>query len=429
MNALTLIEKFNSKLSSIIKIPELRERIFFTLMMFLVARVGTLIPAPGVDVDRLTAMTAQNDILGYINMFSGGAFTRVSIFALGIIPYINSSIVVSLLTSIVPQLEEIQKEGESGRNKITQWTRYLTIAIAVIQGFGVCLWLQSVGLVYNPGVGFFLTTVTTLTAGTIFLMWVGEQISIKGIGNGVSLIIFLNVISRAPSSVVQTIQTMQGNKFLIPLLAVVAFLGTLTIAAVVMFQLGQRKIPVHYVGKGFSAKGGMGQNSYIPLRLNSSGVMPVIFASVFMLIPGVIVNAIPSEYSIKTTLAIIFNQKHPVYMLLYAVIIIFFSFFYTALVFDPEKVAENLKQSGGTIPGIRPGNETVEYLEGVVTRITWGGGLFLALISILPDMIFTSMNLPVYFGGTGIIIVVGVALDTVQQIDAHLVMRDYKGFI
>ena len=189
MNALTLIEKFNSKLSSIIKIPELRERIFFTLMMFLVARVGTLIPAPGVDVDRLSAMTAQNDILGYINMFSGGAFTRVSIFALGIIPYINSSIVVSLLTSIVPQLEEIQKEGESGRNKITQWTRYLTIAIAVIQGFGVCLWLQSVGLVYNPGIGFFMTTVTTLTAGTIFLMWVGEQISIKGIGNGVSLII------------------------------------------------------------------------------------------------------------------------------------------------------------------------------------------------------------------------------------------------
>lgn len=429
MIALTLVEKFNSKLSSIMKIPELRERIFYTLMMFLVARVGTLIPAPGVDIDRLSAMTAQNDILGYINMFSGGAFTRVSIFALGIVPYINSSIVISLLVSIIPQLEEIQKEGESGRNKITQWTRYLTILVAIIQGAGMCLWLQSVGLVYNPGISFFLTTITTLTAGTVFLMWVGEQISIKGIGNGVSLIIFLNVISRAPSSVVQTIQTMQGNKFLIPLLAVVAFLGTLTIAAVVMFQLGQRKIPVHYVGKGFAAKGGMGQNSYIPLRLNTAGVMPVIFASVFMLIPGVIVNAIPSEYLIKTTLAMIFNQKHPVYMLLYAIIIIFFSFFYTALVFDPEKVAENLKQSGGTIPGIRPGNETVEYLEGVVTRITWGGGLFLALISILPDMIFTAMNLPVYFGGTGIIIVVGVALDTVQQIDAHLVMRDYKGFI
>lgn len=426
---MTLIEKFNSKLSSIMKIPELRERIFFTLMMFLVARVGTLIPAPGVDVDRLAAMTSQNDILGYINMFSGGAFTRVSIFALGIIPYINSSIVVSLLASIIPQLEEIQKEGESGRNKITQWTRYLTIILAIGQGAGVCFWLQSVGLVYNPGIGFFLTTITTLTAGTVFLMWVGEQISIKGIGNGVSLIIFLNVISRAPSSVIQTIQTMQGNKFLIPLLVAVAISGIITIASIVIFQLGQRKIPVHYVGKGFSAKGGMGQNSYIPLRLNSSGVMPVIFASIFMLVPGVVVNAIPSEYPIKTTLSIIFGQNHPVYMVLYAIIIIFFSFFYTALVFDPEKVAENLKQSGGTIPGIRPGEETVEYLEGVVSRITWGGGIFLALISILPHMIFTAMNLPVYFGGTGIIIVVGVALDTVQQIDAHLVMRDYKGFI
>jgi len=417
------MEKFNSRLSSIVKIPELRERIIFTLLMFLVARVGTLIPAPGVDVDRLSSMASQSDVLSYINMFSGGAFTRISIFSLGIIPYINASIVVSLLVSIIPQLEEIQKEGESGR------TRYLTIALAIIQGTGVCLWLQSVGLIYNPGLSFFVRTVTTLTAGTVFLMWVGEQISIKGIGNGVSLIIFLNVISRAPSSVIQTIQTMQGNKFLIPLLVLVAFLGTVTIAGIVLFQLGQRKIPIHYVGKGFTSKGGMGQNSYIPLRLNTAGVMPVIFASVFMLIPGVIVNALPSTLSIKTTLSIIFGQNHPVYMILYALVIMFFSFFYTALVFDPEKVAENLKQGGGTIPGIRPGEETVEYLEGVASRITWGGGIFLAIISILPYVIFTSMGLPVYFGGTGIIIVVGVALDTIQQIDAHLVMRDYKGFI
>ena len=301
---MTLMEKFNSRLSSIVKIPELRERIIFTLLMFLVARVGTLIPAPGVDVDRLSSMASQSDVLSYINMFSGGAFTRISIFSLGIIPYINASIVVSLLVSIIPQLEEIQKEGESGRNRITQWTRYLTIALAIIQGTGVCLWLQSVGLIYNPGLSFFVRTVTTLTAGTVFLMWVGEQISIKGIGNGVSLIIFLNVISRAPSSVIQTIQTMQGNKFLIPLLVLVAFLGTVTIAGIVLFQLGQRKIPIHYVGKGFTSKGGMGQNSYIPLRLNTAGVMPVIFASVFMLIPGVIVNALPSTLSIKTTLSI-----------------------------------------------------------------------------------------------------------------------------
>ncbi|PID67109.1 MAG: preprotein translocase subunit SecY [Fusobacteriales bacterium] len=426
---MTLIEKFNSKLSSILQIPELRERIFFTLIMFLVARVGTLIPAPGVDVDRLASMASQNDILGYINMFSGGAFSRVSIFALGIVPYINASIVFSLLSSIVPQIEEIQKEGESGRNKITQWTRYLTIAIAVLQATGVCLWLQSVGLVYDPGISFFLVTITTLTAGTVFLMWVGEQISVKGIGNGVSLIIFLNVISRGPSSIVQTIQKMQGSKFLIPLLILVALMAILTIVSITIFQLGQRKIPIHYVGKGFNSRGGMGQNSYIPLRLNSSGVMPIIFASVFMLLPNVLVNALPASFGMKTTLAILFGQTHLVYLALYAVVIMFFSFFYTAIVFDPEKVAENLKQSGGTIPGIRPGNETVEYLEGVVTRITWGGGLFLAMISILPTIIFTSMGLPVYFGGTGIIIVVGVALDTVQQINAHLVMRDYKGFI
>ncbi len=426
---MTFIEKFNDKVRTIIRIPELRERILFTLMMFLVARIGTFIPIPGVDIDRLADMTAQNNLLGYINLFSGGAFTRVSIFALGIIPYINSSIVVSLLVSIIPPLEEIQKEGESGRNKITQWTRYLTIFIAALQGAGICLWLQSVGLIYNPGFFFFLSTITTLVAGTVFLMWVGEQISIKGIGNGVSLIIFLNVISRGPASVVQTIQKMQGSKFLIPLFCLVAALAIITVAGIVVFQLGQRKIPIHYVGKGFGNRNGLAHNSYIPLRLNSSGVMPVIFASVFMLIPNLIVNAIPSTSSWKTTLSIMFSNNHPVYMILYAVIIIFFSFFYTAIIFDPEKVAENLKQGGGTIPGIRPGSETVDYLEGVVTRITWGGGFFLAAISILPHVIFTAMGLPVYFGGTGIIIVVGVALDTVQQINAHLVMRDYKGFL
>src|SRR3712207_1575 len=426
---MTLLEKFNSMLSSIMKVPELRDRILFTLLMFLVARIGTFIPAPGVDTDRLAAMTAQNDILGYINMFSGGAFTRVSIFALGIIPYINASIVVSLLAAIIPQIEEIQKEGEAGRNKITQWTRYLTIGIALVQGFGVCTWLQSVGLVFEPGILFFLTTIATLTAGTVFLMWVGEQISVKGIGNGVSLLIFLNVISRGPANIVQTIQTMSGSKFLIPVLIAVAAAGILTIMGIVVFQLGQRKIPIHYVGKGFNSQGGMGQNSYIPLKLNSSGVMPVIFASVLMMIPTVMINAIPSKYTIKTTLSIMFSQQHPVYMIVYALVIVFFSFFYTAIVFDPEKVADNLKRGGGTIPGIRPGIETVEYLEGVVTRITWGGALFLAAISILPFAIFSALGLPVFFGGTGIIIVVGVAIDTVQQIDAHLVMRDYKGFI
>lgn len=426
---LTLFEKFNEKLEAIGRTPELKGKIIFTLLMFLVARVGTHIPAPGVDIGRLADMTSQNDLLGYINMFSGGAFQRVSIFALGIMPYINASIVMSLLAVIIPKLEEIQKEGESGRNKITQWTRYLTIVIALIQGFGVCMWLQSVGLVMTPGFAFILTTVTTLTAGTVFLMWVGEQISVKGIGNGVSLLIFLNVISRMPSSVVQTIKEMQGNKFLLPLLVIVGIAALTTVAGIILFQLGQRQIPIHYVGRGFSGKSGVAEKTYLPLKLNTAGVMPVIFASVIMTIPSLIVNSLPAETPGRIMLGRVFTQTHPVYLGVFAGIIIFFSFFYTAIMFDPEKVADNLRQSGGTIPGIRPGQETVEYLEKVVTRITWGGATFLAAISVLPIAIFNAFSLPVFFGGTGIIIVVGVALDTVQQINAHLIMKEYKGFV
>lgn len=426
---MTLMESFNTKLRGIMKIPELKARIVFTLLMFLVARVGTYIPAPGIDIERLSAMTAQNDLLGFINMFSGGAFQRISIFALGIVPYINASIVFSLLAVIIPKIEEIQKEGESGRAKISQWTRYVTILIAIMQGIGVCVWLTSSGLVINPGLRFMFVTITILTAGTVFLMWVGEQISVNGIGNGVSLLIFLNVISRGPSNIVQTIQIMKDSKFLIPILLAVAAAAVVVVGGIVLFQLGQRKIPVHYVGKGFEGRGGMAQNSYIPLKLNTSGVMPVIFASVMMMIPSLLIRSLPATFPFRDYLVLFFDSKHPVYMVLYALIIIFFSFFYTAIMFDPEKVADNLKQSGGTIPGIRPGEETVEYLEGVVTRITWGGAIFLAAICILPIIVFTAAGLPVFFGGTGIIIVVGVALDTVQQIDAHLVMKEYKGFL
>lgn len=426
---MTLMESFNTKLRGIMKIPELKARIVFTLLMFLVARVGTYIPAPGIDIERLSAMTAQNDLLGFINMFSGGAFQRISIFALGIVPYINASIVFSLLAVIIPKIEEIQKEGESGRAKISQWTRYVTILIAIMQGIGVCVWLTSSGLVINPGLRFMFVTITILTAGTVFLMWVGEQISVNGIGNGVSLLIFLNVISRGPSNIVQTIQIMKDSKFLIPILLAVAAAAVVVVGGIVLFQLGQRKIPVHYVGKGFGGRGGMAQNSYIPLKLNTSGVMPVIFASVMMMIPSLLIRSLPATFPFRDYLVLFFDSKHPVYMVLYALIIIFFSFFYTAIMFDPEKVADNLKQSGGTIPGIRPGEETVEYLEGVVTRITWGRAIFLAAICILPIIVFTAAGLPVFFGGTGIIIVVGVALDTVQQIDAHLVMKEYKGFL
>ena len=429
MILLAILENFNSKIQAIGKQPDLKKKIVFTLLMFLIARVGTHIPAPGVDIERLSSMVAGNDLLGFINMFSGGAFTRVSIFALGVMPYINASIVMSLLAVIIPKLEEIQKEGESGRNKITQWTRYLTIVIGCVQGFGVCMWLQSVGLVTSPGFMFVVTTVTTLTAGTVFLMWVGEQISVKGIGNGISLIIFLNIIARMPSTVIQTMQKMSGNKFLLPVLIIVGFFALLTVAGIVMFQLGQRRVPVHYVGRGFSGKNGVAQNTYLPIKINSSGVMPVIFASVLMMLPSLIINVLPSDMPGYVMINRMFQRTHPVYLALYAALIIFFSFFYTAITFDPEKISENLKQGGGTVPGIRPGRETVEYLERVIMRITWGGAIFLALIAVLPIIIFSTFNLPVFFGGTGIIIVVGVALDTVQQINAHLVMKDYKGFI
>lgn len=426
---MTAFDRLIKKIAAISKLPELKQKIIFTLVMFWVARVGTHIPVPGVDIERLISMTSQNDLLSYINMFSGGAFQRISIFALGVMPYINASIIMSLISVIIPKIEELQKEGETGRNKITQWTRYLTIVIAFIQGIGVCMWLQSMGLVLDPGIGFIFNTVITLAAGTIFLMWIGEQISINGIGNGVSLLIFLNIISRMPSTILQTMQTMKGNKFLFPLLLIVGIAALLTIASIVLFQLGQRKIPIHYAGRGFGGQENISDRTFLPLKLNTAGVMPVIFASVIMTIPSLIINSLPSTFSAKIFLARIFTRTHPIYLLLYAVIIIFFSFFYTAIMFDPEKVAENLRQSGATVPGIRPGEDTVEYLENVVMRITWGGALFLAAICILPIAIFNALNLPMFFGGTGIIIVVGVALDMIQQINAHLIMKEYQGFI
>jgi len=424
-----MYEQFVAKLKAISKMPELKSRIFFTLGMMLVARIGTHVPVSGVDLERLSGMVTGNSLLGFINMFSGGAFQRVSIFALGVMPYINASIVMSLLAVIIPKIDEIQKEGESGRNKITQWTRYLTIVIAIFQSVATLTFLNAYGLVIQPGFLFNLSTIVTITAGTVFLMWLGEQITIKGIGNGVSVIIFLNIISRMPANIVQTIQKMQGSKFLVPVLVIVTVFLLAVIASIVVFQLAQRRIPVHYVGRGFKGRNSSAQNSYLPVKLNSAGVMPVIFASVLMTIPSYLVKAIPSTFPLYSSLNRWFVQTHPVYLMLFAALIIFFSFFYTATMFDPERIADNLKQSGGTIPGVRPGNETVEYLESVIMKITWGGAIFLALVAVMPIAIFNAVGLPVFFGGTSIIIMVGVALDTVQQINAHLVMKEYKGFL
>jgi preprotein translocase subunit SecY len=419
-----------AKLKAIFELPDLRKKILFTLTMFMIARVGTHIPAPGVDIDRLTSMASENDILGFINMFSGGAFTRVSIFALGVMPYINASIIMQLLGVLIPKLEEIQKEGESGRKRVTQWTRYVTIGVACVQGFGVSMWLQSMGLVYTSNTTLFiLTTVTILTAGTVFLMWLGEQISVYGIGNGVSQLIFLNIISRLPSNIIGTIQKMSGSKFLVPVLVVMALLAFIIVSVIVLFQLGQRKIPVQYVGRGNIGKSMVAQNTFLPVKVNVAGIMPVIFSSVLMALPAMLLRALPSDIPGVVVLNRLFDTKHPVYMTVYAALIIFFAFFYTAMMFDPEKIADNLKQSGGTVPGIRPGQETVEYLEKVVTRITWISALFLAFIAILPSLVANFTSLPASFGGTGLIIVVGVVLDTIQQINAQMVMKNYEGFI
>lgn len=422
-------ERFNEKFKQVLELPDLRKKILFTLAMFLVARVGTHIPAPGVDIERLTSMVNSNDLLGFFNMFSGGAFMRVSIFSLGVMPYINASIIVQLLGVLVPKLEELQKEGESGRQKITQWTRYLTVVIAIIQGLATVTWLQQVGLVTTPGFLFTINTITVLTAGSVFLMWVGEQITIKGIGNGVSLLIFLNIVSRMPGAISDTLQKMSGNKFLIPVLLIGGIISFVAVLLITIVQLGVRQIPIQYVGKGFSGKNIIAKNTYLPVKVNVAGIMPVIFASVLMAIPSLVLKILPSTMSGYVLLNKMFEQTHPVYLILEAILIMFFSFFYTAMMFDPEKVAENLKQSGGTIPGIRPGIETVEYLEKVVTRITWVGATFLTFVAVGPVFIFSALNMPIFFQGTGIIIMVGVGIDTIQQINAQLVMKNYKGFI
>ncbi len=422
-------EKFNAKLKQVLELPELRKKILFTLGIFLVARAGSQIPVPGVDMLGLQRTVNNNDLLSFLNMFSGGAFSRVSIFALGVMPYINASIIMQLMAVIVPKLEEIQKEGESGRQKMTQWTRYLTIVIAIVQGFAACMWLQSAGLVTTPGFFFIVNTITVFTAGSVFMMWLGEQITVHGIGNGISLLIFLNIISGMPSGYIVAIQKFTGSKMLVPMLVAVVLITLIVIWLITTVQLGVRQVPIQYVGRGFSGKSIVQNNTYLPIKVNVAGVMPVIFGSVLMSLPTMLIQALGDKVPFYTTLSRVFEQNHPVYLTIFALLIVFFSFFYTAMMFDPEKIAENLKQSGGTIPGIRPGNETVEYLEKVVTRITWVGALFLAVVSVAPVFVFNVMNLPVFFRGTSIIIMVGVGVDTIQQINAQLVMKNYKGFI
>ena len=427
---MTLVEEVVHKVKSIVEIPELRKRVVFTLIMFLIARVGVHIQVPGIDVSRLSSAMQGNSLAGFINTFSGGGFQNASMFALGIIPYINSSIIFQLLGVVVPKLEEMQKEGGKEKEKVTQWTRYLTIGVAIAQSFGLTILLQQQQLVYEPGPMFTLVTVTLMTGGTAFLMWVAERISLKGIGNGTSMLIFLSIVSRLPAEMFQigkNLSTSGGMGLVLMLITLVLFI--ILIAVIVLIQLAERRIPIQYVGKGRTGRSSVGQKTFLPLKINMSGVMPIIFASVLMAVPSVLINLV-KDPSLNAKLKNLFSQTGAGYLVLYAVLVVLFAFFYTSIVFDPEKVADNLKQGGATVPGKRPGSETVDYLEGVATRITFGSAVFLAVLGVLPNIFFGYfLKMPVLMSGTSLLILVGVAVDLLQQIDSHLAVKSYKGFI
>ncbi len=426
---------FRDSLKSMFSIPELKRRILFTLGLLCVFRLGVHVPTPGVDGAALQQYfeSQKGTLFALYDLFAGGALSRATIFALGIMPYINASIILQLLGSVVPYLEKLRKEGEEGRKKITQITRYGTVLLAAIQSYGFCIFLQSLtapngaSVVPNPGIGFILLTVLTQTAGTVFVMWLGEQITERGIGNGISLIIFINIVARYPIDLLNTIrQVVNGQMTPIAGIFLVVFMVAV-IAAVVAMTQAQRKIPVQYA-KRIVGRRMVGSSSMsIPLRVNAAGVIPIIFAQSIIAFPSTLATFF-RDSELMAQVSVWFSPAHWLYSVLYALIIIFFTYFYTAIVLDPAELADNMKKHGGFVPGIRPGRKTAEYIDRVLTRITLPGAIFLAAIAVLPDILIYRYNVPFYFGGTGLLIVVGVALDTMQQIESHLLMRHYDGF-
>jgi len=404
-------------LRNLFKIPDLKRRLIFTLGMLVVVRLGSHLPLPGIDKEAMANLFAQGGILGFFDLFAGGALSRFSIFALGIMPYINASIIMSLLQSVVPILEQWAKEGDDGRAKITKITRYATVFLAIVQAFGISVWLQNMGVLMISGFGFRFLLLITLTAGTCFLMWLGEQITDFGIGNGISIIIFGGIIARIPSQLVQTAQ----------LLLMVVFV--VVIGGVIAIQKGQRRIPVQYAKRVIGRKMYGGQGTHIPLRVNQAGVIPIIFASAILLFPATIAQFLQNIAFMKN-LSEALSPGQPLYLILYSILIIVFTFFYTAITFNPANMADNMKKYGGFIPGIRPGKSTTVYIDHIMTRITLSGALFLAIIAILPNILINITGITTfYFGGTSVLIMVGVALETVQQIESHMLMRHYEGFI
>jgi preprotein translocase subunit SecY len=446
-------------LRNIFAIPDLRKRIFFTFGLLAVYRFGAFIPTPGVDPAAIEEFTkaAQGTILGFLNLFSGGALGRMTIFALGIMPYISASIILQLLTVVWPYLEKLSKEGDLGRKKITQYTRYGTVALSIIQSLGISFFLErttapgGAPLVPHPGWGFRLLTVLTLTTGTAFVMWLGEQITERGVGNGISLIIFAGIVVGLPRAIFTTIEDVRTGAMSIFVVILFVIFAILVVGAIVLMERAQRRIPVQYAKRVVGRRIYGGQSTYLPLRLNTGGVIPVIFAASILSFPQTIGQMIDSPIVKAITRALGYGE--PLYNLVYLVSIVFFCYFYTSIIFNPQDTAENMRKYGGFVPGIRPGQRTAEFIDTILTRITLVGAIYLSLVAILPEILITGfkvatipyiggaldaalprwftegLGVKFYFGGTSLLIVVGVAMDTVQQIEAQMVMRHYDGFV
>jgi len=422
-------------LKNIFRIPELKKRVMFSLGMLAVYRIGCHIPTPGIDRIALSHFfkQAQGTLLGLFDMFSGGALERLTVFALGIMPYISSSIIFQLLTVVVPAIEKLSKEGESGRKKIIQYTRYGTVVLSVVQGLGIAIGLESMRgpagelVVPNPGWSFRLMTVLTLTAGTAFIMWLGEQMSEKGIGNGISLIIFAGIVARIPTALGNTGKLLNAGQISLFVIIFVLALMFAVIGGIVFVERGQRRLPIHYAKRVVGLKTFNAQTSHLPLKVNMAGVIPPIFASSIIMFPATIANFINVPWVQQAAKSL--TPGNWVYNIFYVAFIVFFCYFYTAVTFNPVDVAENIKKHGGYIPGIRPGKETSDFMDSVLTKLTFAGAIYISVVCVLPSILIGKFNLPFYFGGTALLIAVGVGMDTVAQIESHLITRNYEGFL
>lgn len=435
------MSKFTDSIRNVFKIPELRQRIIYTLSLLVIVRIGAHVTLPGVDASLLAASTQNqttDNLFGLYDMFVGGAFSNAAIFALGIMPYISASIIIQLMGAVVPYFQKLQQEGEDGRKKITQLTRYGTILISGLQAWGVTIRLLNINVQGTPiipvgvqGMMWIVSTILILTAGTVFMMWLGEQITDKGIGNGISLIIFIGIINRFPFAMLDEYRLIAaGTRSLVIEIVILVFM-VFIIAGVILVTQGTRRIPVQYAKRVVGRKVYGGVTQYIPLRVNTAGVMPIIFAQSIMFIPNTVLSFFPNNDFLQS-LSQYFIYTSPVYSFIYALMIVFFTYFYTAISFNPKDVADNMKKQGGFIPGVRPGKQTSEFIDNILTKITLPGSFFLAIVAILPAFVSAygvSGQFAQFFGGTSLLIIVGVSLDTLQQIEAHLLMRHYDGFM